>query len=107
MPQYAVCFDLDTKAMERDGLTDSEKTAIYQKEIPKAFKQCGLKRHVQYSMYATEDTKTALGRIVKMPGILKTRAPLFVKYMKRFVVVIIQDLGNISDMFQAESEVTL
>lgn len=34
MAQYAIAFDLDTTAMTHAGLTPSDRTKVYQKEIP-------------------------------------------------------------------------
>ena len=103
MAQYGICYDLDTKAMDADNLTDSEKSAIYQVELVKALSKCGLTKHLQYSMYATEDSDESLANIVKLPLQLKKLAPRFCKYVKRFLVVRIEDWGNITDVFKDEA----
>jgi len=100
MPQYAICFDLDTKAMDRDGLTESQKSSVYQQEGQKALEAAGLKRHLQYSMYATEDNEHAFETIMRMPTKLKELAPKFCRYVKRFLVVRVEDWGNITDLLQ-------
>ena len=102
MAQYGICYDLDTKAMDADGLSDSDKSAIYQVELVKALNKCGLTKHLQYSMYATEDSDDALAQIVKLPSQLMNLAPRFCKYVKRFLVVRIEDWGNITDVFKDE-----
>jgi virulence-associated protein VapD len=99
MPVYAVCFDLNTKLMKDDGLTKSEQTLIYSK-AKDLFGACGLKKHQQYSMYATEDTEEAFNLILKLPAKLKSQAQDFCKYLSRFDVVKIEDSANIVDLFQ-------
>ena len=105
MAQHAICYDLDIKAMNDDGLSDSEISSIYQSELVKALTKCGLVKHLQYSMYATEDTDDALAKIVKLPSQLKKLAPRFCKYVKRFLVVRIEDWGDITNLFKDEKEV--
>lgn len=102
MAQYGICYDLDTKQMAADGLTESEIASIYQGELVKALNKCGLTKHLQYSMYATEDNDEALAKIVKMPSQLRKLAPRFCKYVKRFLVVRIEDWGNITSLFKDE-----
>ena len=96
MAQYAVCYDLDTKAMKADGYSDSEVNATYQVELARAFAECGLTRHLQYSMYATEDSEDALATIVMVPSLLKKLAPRFCQYVKNFLIVRIEDQGDIT-----------
>jgi virulence-associated protein VapD len=104
MAQYGICYDLDTKAMKADGFTDSEIAATYQVELVKALNRCGLTKHLQYSMHATEDNENALATIMKMPPQLRKLAPRFCKYVKRFLVVRIEDWGNITDLFKEDEE---
>lgn len=40
MAQYAIAFDLETNAMKQDGLSESDRTKIYQTETPKALSDC-------------------------------------------------------------------
>ena len=101
MPIYAVCFDLDTKQMKEDGLTKSDCTQVYTK-TKELLQKCGLKKHQQYSMYATEDTEDAFNLILKLPAKLKTHAQNFCKYLNRFDVVRIEDSANIVDLFKAD-----
>jgi len=100
MAQYGICYDLDTKAMTADGLTESEVSAIYQGDFVKALNKCKLTKHLQYSMYATENTDDALAQIIKLPSQLRKLDPKFCKYVKRFLVVRIEDWGNITDLFK-------
>jgi len=99
MPIYGVCFDLNTKQMKEDGLTNSECTSIYAK-AKDLFKACGLKKHQQYSMYATDDCEEAFNLILKLPAKFVSQAQSFCKYLSRFDVVKIEDSANIIDLFQ-------
>lgn len=51
MAQYAIAFDLNTKAMKAAGLKDADITRVYQTEIPEALASCGFTVHPQGSLY--------------------------------------------------------
>jgi hypothetical protein len=51
-------------------------------------------------MYATDDTEHAFEIIMRLPGILKRMAPKFCRYVKRFLVVRIEDTGNVTDLLK-------
>lgn len=53
MAQYAIAFDLSTKQMKLDGLSQSDVTSVYQNEIPKALYAVGFQVHPQGSLYHT------------------------------------------------------
>ncbi len=101
MPIYGVCFDLNTKRMDKDGLTKSQQTSVYAK-AKKLFKACGLSNHQQYSMYTTEDSEDAFNLILKLPAKFVSQAQDFCKYLSRFDVVRIEDSANIIDLFQQD-----
>lgn len=101
MPIYGVCFDLNTRKMEDDGLTKSQRTLIYT-NAKNLFKACGLSKHQQYSMYATEDSEDAFNLILKLPAKFVSQAQDFCKYLSRFDVVRIEDSANIIDLFQQD-----
>lgn len=79
MAQYAIAFDLDTVAMRTDGITDAQRTAIYQTEIPNTLAAAGFTIHAQGSVYHTEDSDS-LVPIVNLQSILASQAPNFVRY---------------------------
>jgi virulence-associated protein VapD len=81
--QYAIAFDLDTKAMKAAGLQQSEITNIYQKEIPGALKNCGFTAHPQGSLYHTQAEADQLNAIMTLQGTLQQQAPSFCRYVKR------------------------
>jgi virulence-associated protein VapD len=90
MSKFAVCFDLDTKQMDDDGLTKGQITTVYA-QAKEVFVKCGLRKHEQHSMYSTEDTDDAFNCILKVPTMLKSHARSFCRYLSRFDVVQIQD----------------
>jgi virulence-associated protein VapD len=99
MPQFAICFDLDTKRMCDDAISDSKRTGIYA-QAKDVFQSCGLKKHQQYSMYATEDHEDAFNVILKLPAVLKSQARDFCQYLSRFDVVRIEDSADIVDFLK-------
>lgn len=96
---YAVCYDLDTKRMQEDGITESERTQIYT-GVKKLLQECGLKKHQQYSMFATEDCEDAFHVILKLPAVLKAKAQNFCRYLSRFDIVRIEDSTDIVDFLR-------
>lgn len=80
MGNKAIIFDISTKRMREDGLTDSEISRVYS-IIGKEFHQSGFDERVQHSVYRTTQGDginallTLLGR--------KDRFPLFCKYKER------------------------
>ena len=66
MPQYAIAFDLDTDAMVQDGITNSDRTKIYQTEIPNALRMCGFTVHAQGSLYHTDSEQNPLTAVMTL-----------------------------------------
>lgn len=96
MAQYAIAFDLDTKQMTHDGLTKSEKTSIYQKEIVEALASCGFTAHPQGSLYHTESDQDPIGAIMTLQSTLKTKAPSFCKYVTRVHVFRMEEWSDVT-----------
>jgi virulence-associated protein VapD len=100
---YAIAFDLDTKAMKEDALTESQVTAIYN-QAKRFFGDHELTIHTQCSMYATEPREDALKVIFKVIAALKELKPEFTNYLSRCDVVHIDDSINIMDMLTEEED---
>jgi virulence-associated protein VapD len=102
MAQYAIAFDLDTTAMEADGLTKSEKTRIYQTELPNALKKCGFTVHPQGSLYHTKvdanDEKGALIAIMNLKSVLIENAANFCKYAANIHVFRMDEWSDVTEI---------
>ena len=98
MAQYAVAFDLDTTAMKNDGLTRSETTSIYQKEIKDALASCGFTAHPQGSLYHTEKDQDPITAIMKLQSTLKNEAPSFCKYVNRIHVFRMEEWSDVTEL---------
>ncbi len=99
MNTRAITYDLNTKAMKANDLTQSQITAIYN-QGKKVFEANGMSDHIQFSMYATKDTDDALKTIIKVVGALPAQAPDFCRYLSRFNVVHIDDSVDLTDLLQ-------
>jgi virulence-associated protein VapD len=86
MAQFAIAFDLDTVRMKADGLSESDRTRIYQTELPKALSKCGFTEHPQGSLYHTNSEHDPIIAIIQLQSILKTDAPQFCKYVNKIHV---------------------
>jgi len=98
MAQYAIAFDMDTITMKNDGLTQSAKTSIYQREIPEALASCGFTAHPQGSLYHTEADQNPINAIMKLQETMKTKAPLFCKYVKRVHVFRLDEWSDVTEL---------
>jgi len=98
MAQYAIAFDLDTTAMRVAGLTNSDKTRIYQREIPDALTACGFTAHPQGSLYHTEADQEQITAIMKLQGSLKSKAPSFCKFVKRVHVFRMEEWSDVTQL---------
>ena len=98
MSQYAIAFDLDTKAMNDDGLTDSDRVMIYQQEIPNALAECGFTVHAQGSLYHTDSSSDPISNLMMLRGILKTQAKHFCKYLKVAHVFRLEEWSDVTDI---------
>ena len=102
MAQYAIAFDLDTRAMDADGLTQSDKTRIYQTEIPNALEQCGFDVHAQGSLYHTSvkanDESGAIIAVMNLKSTVTQYAPSFIKYAKCIHVFRMDEWSDVTEL---------
>lgn len=107
MKQWAVAFDLDTKQMTKNGLTKSQKTQIYQKEIPNAFIECGFDCHPQGSVYHTSieahDKDSATLSLMKLKPTLIEKAPNLCKYVKCIHVFEMADWADVTEFITGKA----
>lgn len=75
MALYAIAFDMDTVAMRDDGLTDGDRTQVYQTEIPQALARCGFTAHPQGSLYRTETAQDPIRALMKLQSTMTQDAP--------------------------------
>lgn len=98
MAQYAITFDLDTKQMDNDGLTKSQKTSIYQTEIPKALNAAGFTAHPQGSVYHTVADQDQIKSLLILQSNLKHHAPGFCKYVRSVHVFRMEEWSDITEL---------
>ena len=98
MAQYAIAFDLDTVAMARCGLTDSQVSRIYNVEIPQALRNIGFTAHPQGSLYHTEIDQNPVQAIVQLQSGLKTNAPNFCEFVKKVHLFRMEEWSDITDL---------
>lgn len=98
MAQYAIAFDLDTVAMGAAGITASQRTTIYQTEIPNALAACGFTAHPQGSLYHTEADQNPITAIMRLQATLKAQAPQFCSFVKRVHVFRMEEWSDVTDL---------
>ncbi|EKO3931272.1 hypothetical protein GAW91_001878 [Vibrio fluvialis] len=98
MAQYAIAFDLDTKAMTAAGMTRSQITAVYQTEIPTALSNCGFTAHPQGSLYHTEAEQDPITAIMQLQGSLQGDAPTFCQYVKSVHVFRMDEWSDVTPL---------
>ena len=98
MAQYAIAFDLDTVAMRADGVTDADRTQIYQTEIPQALAHCGFTVHPQGSLYHTEAEHDPIAAIMRLQSSLRSLAPRFCRYVRRVHVFRMEEWSDVTDL---------
>ncbi len=97
MAQYAIAFDLDTVRMRDGGITDSERTQIYQTEIPNALALCGFTVHIQGSVYRTDSEHEPMHVLIELQNNLRRLAPRFCVYLKRLHIFRVEAISEITD----------
>lgn len=102
MAQYAIAFDVDTKRMKVDGLTQSQVTNLYQTEIPNALGLCGFTAHPQGSLYHTESDKDPITALMQLQSVLKTKAPSFCKYVNRVHVFRMEEWSDVTPLLSSK-----
>jgi virulence-associated protein VapD len=98
MAQYAIAFDMDTIKMKDSGMSDSERTQIYQIEIPQALSKCGFSEHPQGSLYHTRVDQDPITAIMKLQNILKQEAPNFGKWVRRVHIFRMEEWSDVTDL---------
>lgn len=98
MAQYAIAFDLDTAAMRADGITDAQRTRIYQTEIPEALASCGFTAHPQGSLYHTKAERDPITAIMQLQGSLRNHAPNFCSYVRRVHVFRMEEWSDVTEI---------
>jgi virulence-associated protein VapD len=98
MAQYAIAFDLNTKAMSAAGFTKSDMTSVYQTEIPNALRSCGFTAHPQGSLYHTEAEQNPITAIMALQGSLRNLAPRFCAYVKSVHVFRMDEWSDVTEM---------
>lgn len=98
MAQYAIAFDLDTTSMRSAGMSASDITQVYQREIPDALKQCGFTAHPQGSLYHTELEHDPITAIMRLQSTLRSQAPNFINYVKRVHVFRMEEWSDVTEI---------
>lgn len=98
MAHYAIAFDLDTAAMKKNGISDAQRTRIYQTEIPSALAACGFTAHPQGSLYHTEADQDPITALMKLQGTLTAQAPLFCQYARRVHVFRMEEWSDVTTL---------
>ncbi|HCO21762.1 MAG TPA: hypothetical protein DIT97_01335 [Gimesia maris] len=98
MAQYAIAFDLDTAAMRANGVSDADRTRIYQTEIPQALAGCGFTAHPQGSLYHTEAEHDPITAIMRLQSSLQNDAPSFCQYVRRVHVFRMEEWSDVTNL---------
>lgn len=98
MAQYAIAFDLDTRAMVDAGLSPADRTRIYQAEIPQALATCGFTAHPQGSLYHTEAEQNPITAIMQLQSALTGNAPNFCRYVRRVHVFRMEEWSDVTQL---------
>lgn len=98
MAQYAIAFDLDTKAMRDSGFSNAQVVGVYQKEIPEALQASGFTAHPQGSLYHTESEHDPISAIMTLQSTLKARAPNFCAYVRRVHVFRMEEWSDVTSL---------
>jgi len=102
MAQYAIAFDLDTKSMAKDDVSDTERTGIYQTEIPNALAECGFTAHPQGSLYHTECEEDSITCLVKLQSVLRAKASRFCQYVRRVHVFRMEEWSDVTPLLSSK-----
>lgn len=103
MALYAIAFDLDTVAMRTAGLSKSDRTKIYQTEIPRALESCGFTVHPQGSLYHTEADQNPITAIMTLQAAMTGKAPQFCQYVRRVHVFRMEEWSDVTSLLANRS----
>jgi|GEM_PF-1436855 len=98
MAQYAIAFDLDTRAMRDAGLTNGQISSIYNTEIPNALWRAGFTAHPQGSLYHTESEQNPITAIMQLQNALRTNASQFCVYVSRVHVFRMDEWSDVTPL---------
>lgn len=98
MAHYAIAFDLDTTLMTAAGITNAQRTAIYQQEIPTALAACGFTAHPQGSLYHTEAEQNPITAIMQLQSTLTASAPRFCQFVRRVHVFRMEEWSDVTHL---------
>jgi len=98
MAQYAIAFDLDTRAMREDGLSQADITIVYQRELPAALTSAGFTAHPQGSLYHTEADHDPITALMILQATLKRDAPNFCKFARRVHVFRMEEWSDVTEL---------
>ena len=98
MAHYAIAFDLDTAEMTNQGISQSERSQIYQSEIPKALKLCGFTAHPQGSLYHTVAEQNPITAIMQLQSMLTKHAPRFCRFVRRVHVFRMEEWSDVTEL---------
>ena len=84
--------------MKAAGLSASDRTRVYQTEIPQALEACGFTAHPQGSLYHTESEQDPIAAIMKLQNALMTRAPTFCQYVRRVHVFRMEEWSDVTEL---------
>src|SRR5438552_4041382 len=84
--------------MTAAGLSNSDVTNVYQRDLPKALKACGFTEHLQGSVWATKADADPLKAIMQLQGSLQRHAPRFCQFVTAVHVFRMEDWSDVTAM---------
>ena len=98
MSNYGFAFDLDSRRMDEDGMSRSEKTILYRK-VGEALNACGFCGHPQQSFYHTRANDAVLSVMTILTSI-KRKVPRFAKYVTSAHMFRLEDWSDVTAVFK-------
>lgn len=98
MAQYAIAFDLDTRAMRDRGFEQADITRVYQREIPEALALCGFTAHPQGSLYHTEADQDPIAAVMQLQSALTKHAQSFCAFVRRVHVFRMEEWSDVTPL---------
>lgn len=84
--------------MRANGVSDAQRTRIYQTEIPNALAACGFTAHPQGSLYHTEAEQDPITAIMRLQGTLTNQAPNFCRWVRRVHVFRMEEWSDVTGL---------
>jgi virulence-associated protein VapD len=82
--------------MANQGISRSERSQIYQTEIPNALRLCGFTAHPQGSLYHTEAEQNPITAIMQLQSTLTNHAPRFCRFVRRVNVFRMEEWSDVT-----------